>query len=173
MRYQHETRERKDKRPLVGAEMPVLDHRLWPKMKEYLASRELDFDLAKSNGWYPSHDAGDLFPRIVIPAMNKAGRSYWQARDMSGKAMKRYQSPKVPRGDSIIQTWPANKMHYRSFAIVEGPMDALAAAQTGLPGISLMGCNPTEETFKYLVNVLEGLSEFCFVIQDRDATQEA
>ncbi|MCI0552009.1 MAG: toprim domain-containing protein [Anaerolineae bacterium] len=173
MKYDHEALEKKYKRRLVGADMPPLDKNLWDTMKTYLDGRDLDFDLAKDNGWYPSHNAGDNFQRIVMPAVNKSGRAYWQARDISGKSTKRYQSPSVPRGDSIIQTWPMKKMTYKSFVVVEGPMCALAAAQMGLPGIALMGCQPTEDTFNYIVNVLEGLSEYCFVVQDRDATQEA
>ena len=115
-------------------------------MQHYLESRCLSFNLAVENGWYPSTVAGDIWGRIVIPATSKIpGNYYWQARAIQKGIEPRYQSPCASRGDAIVVVWPGQRVTRRQVGcVVEGPMDALAAAGVGCVGIALMGVMPPE-----------------------------
>ena len=114
----------------------------------YLDGRGLDAPLAIENGWYVSLSAGDEYTRIVIPATNTKSYIYWQARAVDPAVYKRYRSPKYAAGDSIIVVWPRETGRY--VAIVEGPLDALAAAEHGLVGVSVMGKQPPTEVFDHI-----------------------
>jgi hypothetical protein len=173
MNYAHEIAEHKEKRKPTPARMPTesrssLD---WDQMESYLKARELSYKTACHNGWYPSCNAGDGALRIVMPATNSAKIAYWQARAVY-KDMPRYQSPSVPRGDSVIQVWPLSKDYLPFTILCEGPMDALAAASHGIRGIALMGNNPTAETLS-MIAALVGPGELVSYFADRDALQEA
>lgn len=155
MFYQHETQERKpNTHPMCTALPPIaVDHDARLLCNEYLLKRELDPVLAQENGWFPSRGAGDSFLRIVIPAQtHKTGHVYWQARDVTGKAFLRYQSPKGPRHEALAKVVP------NGFAlgnvIVEGPLDALAAAMEGCIGFALMGMKPSQATLMHLALLL-------------------
>jgi hypothetical protein len=120
---------------------------------EYLLKRELDPELAQENGWFPSRNAGDSFLRIVIPCItHKTGHIYFQARDVTNKAYLRYQSPKGSRHEALCVIHP--KQETRGNVVVEGPLDALAAAGAGYTGYSLMGMKPSQATLMHLALLL-------------------
>mgnify|MGYP001587435180 CR=1 FL=1 len=172
MIYTHDKIERKDKRPRIGAWMPKCDDALLGEMESYLKGRGLDAPTAIENGWYPSRSANDTHPRIVIPATNTKGLAYWQARAMDNKVEPRYQSPGVSKGDSVIQVWPQQRDWLPVLVIVEGPMDALAAAGCGVRAVALMGITPTEETLD-MVKTLSSDIDFVTFFCDRDAVSDA
>jgi DNA primase len=113
--------------------------------------RGLDADLALDNGWYASRRAGDDNARIVIPCTNSRGRVYFQARAVDTAVEKRYQSPPYAQEDSVVVVWP--KEASRSAVIVEGPFDALAAAECGHIGIATMGNRPSRATLQNICTV--------------------
>src|SRR5574338_1697990 len=125
--YEHEFRERKNNGVITHVPMPVQHNQYGKDMYEYLESRDLSFDLAEANGWYPTWHRG---PRIVIPCINSANFNYWQARAMYEHPI-RYDSPAIPRKDSIVFLWPKenHRLGGSTAVITEGPMDALAAAE--------------------------------------------
>lgn len=141
--------------------------------EEYLKFRGIPQDLAKLNGWYPSAEAGDNYTRIVIPAItHKAGHVYWQARDVTGKAFLRYQSPSGPRHEALVRTMPSSGT-LKGTVIVEGPFDALAASSAGYIGIALMGIRPSKATLFHLGLLLVDYDTPVLVLLDRDAQAEA
>ena len=174
MSYTHEAREHKDKRPRTPAVMPpICDQKgAWDAFHRYLQERGLSSSVAMVNGWYPSLEAGDREKRIVMPATNSSGIAYWQARAIEKEAEPRYQSPPVPRGDSVIQMWPENKEHCPLTIICEGPMDALAAAGHGVRSIALMGNTPTEETLDSVCVMLDE-TDIVTYFTDRDSLTQS
>jgi hypothetical protein len=135
---------------------------------DYLTGRGLNSDVALENGWYPSVLAGDQHLRIVMPATNTKGYVYWQARAVSDNVDKRYQSPSYAASDSIIIVWPSGKFDRRA-VVVEGPMDALAAAEHGHVGIALMGKSPDSTVYDHIADLFR-----CYkfqVIPDADDIQ--
>jgi len=153
--YDHEQRERREPREIQHVVMPPKDIRQSALMYSYLSERDLDYELAISNGWYPTVARG---PRVVIPCINSAKFNYWQARAMLDHPL-RYDSPPIPRKDSIVFLWPREadtlawheKNHSTggSVVITEGPMDALAAAEF-MPAIALMGGAPSQEVISFI-----------------------
>jgi hypothetical protein len=138
-------------------------------MARYLYQRRLDYQLAVTNFWYGSYKAGDDSPRIVIPATSKIpGNVFWQARAMDDNP-KRWQSPHAPRGDAVIVVWPTDRPTLS--AVVEGPMDALAAAGAGVLGVALMGATPSQEALVLTATMIHGT--ICTVVADQDALQAA
>jgi len=122
----------------------------------YLTGRGLDKDLAITNGWYVSYAAGDSRERIVMPATNTKGYVYWQARATDPSVEKRYRSPAYAVGDSVIVVWPDE--YKGDVAIVEGPMDALAAAMHGYAGVAVMGKTPGQETVDHICKLFPSSS---------------
>src|SRR5690242_14335090 len=118
MMYDHEHRERKNDGQIKHLVMPpkFIEHN--GLMYTYLAERDLDYDLAVSNGWYPTVSRG---PRIVIPCVNSLRFNYWQARAMLDHPI-RYDSPAIPRKDSIVLLWPRKRKASGTIIITEGPM---------------------------------------------------
>jgi hypothetical protein len=112
----------------------------------------------------------DGIPRVVIPASSIINSwPYYQARSMGdGKGTKRYVSPTAPRGDALAIVFPEKSM---GSIIVEGPMDALAAAGMGYVGIGLMGNTPNELVLNHIEQVVKVYGN-CYVIPDRDAFQQ-
>jgi len=163
--YQHEHREQRE-RP---AARPHLLPREAPELRGlqdiYLDRRGLDPWTARFNGWYPSRSAGDSAARIVIPAA-PAGLGFWQARAMDPEEPKRYQSPHGPRGNAVVVVYSLRAMVKR-LVIVEGPMDALAAAAVGATGIALMGMTPPGSCFDYIAAKWPFAETL--VVPDRDA----
>lgn len=129
---------------------PSPDASLWYDFDKYLRGRGLSSMLAYTNGWYPSRNAGDREPRVVIPATSADPRNlFWQARSMNGTEP-RYQSPYAMRGDALVIVWPKRPSTTSSaYCIVEGPCDALAAAETGFVGVALLGGHPSDEVLAH------------------------
>jgi Toprim domain-containing protein len=143
------------------------DNTVWPlmstdgvdvdDMKRYLQDRGLSYELAEANGWYPSRRAGDTFLRIVIPALStEQGHVYWQARAVSPNVQLRYQSPKGPRHGALVsvRAWPED-VRTREVIIVEGPTDALAAADCEVDAVALMGMNPGRDALEHLIKLVD------------------
>lgn len=146
MIYDHERRERREPSEIKHVAMPPLDPKGRALMYSYLTERELDYELAVSNGWYPTLSKG---PRVVIPCVNSAKFNYWQARAMLDHPL-RYDSPAIPRKDSIVLLWPKGLGRISSSVVItEGPMDALAAAEWH-PSIALMGGAPSSEVMEFI-----------------------
>ena len=171
MIYDHERRERKEGCEIKHVAMPPLDPRGRALMYSYLSERELDYELAVSNGWYPTFSKGY---RVVIPCINSAKFNYWQARAMLDHPL-RYDSPAIPRKDSIVLLWPRMNLDHvydfdkhRTVVITEGPMDALAAAEWH-PAIAIMGGCPSQEVLEFIDRKTEELGLTSWVlVPDRD-----
>lgn len=170
MYYEHERKESlaAPDRPVIS---PDLDSSLWLTMRHYLEARKLSFKLAKDNGWYPALDyAGNA--RVVIPASSMVNSwNYFQARLIvtAHPSVKRYVSPAAPRGDALAVVFPSKSP--KGSIIVEGPMDALAAAGMGYVGVALMGNKPGEAVLDHIEEIVKVYGD-CYVIPDRDAFQE-
>lgn len=144
--------------------------------REYIARRGLRWDLATRNGWYGTDTAMDSWPRVVIPATSRlASNRYWQARCLlndsiiKARDIKRYQSPFAPRGDAIVVVWPDKLALEVTVALVEGPMDALAAAGSGAVGIGLMGVTPSVEVIDHVKQLIHAIHGPLRAIADLDA----
>lgn len=170
--YTHEYQERREPRaPSRPVVMPERDKNLYPLMMEYLKGRGLSYALARENGWYPTIGC-DNIPRVVIPASSLVNSwPYYQARMIvnSPASAKRYISPSAPRGDALAIVFP--KGSGLGSIIVEGPMDALAAAGMGYVGVALMGNKPGEAVLDHIEEIVKVYGD-CYVIPDRDAFQE-
>lgn len=173
MQYPHERRERVRNARTQLVRFPLNCPDLDADMDHYLGMRNLSCDVARENSWYPTYDNETLEPRIVIPCSNSAGVPYWQARAMRDDIKLRYDSPSVPRDDSIVIVWPIDVTGKFSRAvIVEGPMDALAAAGQDAVGFALMGNAPNSEVLLYLQSKLRSLHpNKVLVIPDQDNPQ--
>ena len=164
MIYAHEQAESRAVYRGPRPDFPLEDKGLLNQMHEYLEGRNLPMKLATRNGWYPA-DYRDA-PRIIIPCSNSLGLPYWQGRDMSGKSPIRYASPSAPRDDSIVICWPSGKM--AGCVIVEGPMDALAAASVGFLGLGVMGNQLNADVVDHIARYARGF-KCAFVLPDTDA----
>jgi hypothetical protein len=78
----------------------------------------------------------------------------------------RWQSPHNSRGDAIITAYPTGDVIPEAAAIVEGPLDALAAAETGLFGVALMGVSPPQAAMDLVIKMTKGLD--IFLVWDED-----
>ncbi len=167
--YEHEERTERFKRPEPEEAMfPGCAYFLWDMMDRYLTSRDLDPDIARANGWYPTEYAGDSFARILMPAVRTDGHVFWQARALNPVLAKRYQSPYGARGDAVIVVRPLTKP--KAAVMVEGPMDALAVAGAGLLGISVMGNTPPDAVLSHVCSLVKDLDRLD-VIADSDSVQ--
>jgi hypothetical protein len=164
MIYAHEQREKKARYIGPRPGYPKVQLRYADTMSDYLGDRHLSYELAVFNGWYPTHYRGSA--RVVIPCSNSAGVPYFQARDMSGESELRYASPPAPRDDSVVLVWP--ELRAKGTVIVEGPMDALAAAGLGFLGIAVMGNQPTAEVIDHIVPYAKSFQPV-IVLPDADA----
>ena len=161
------------------AERPTPSPEFQGEVNRYLMDRGLNPEVAVHNYWYPTIQANDGELRVVIPctSANLTNR-YWQARLLDDthitERIKRYTSPRgVSRGDALAVVWPKrHRDKIRGTVLVEGPMDALAAAEVGLLGIAWMGTTPGEEPILFAHRLLIEPKPV-FVIQDRGATSEA
>lgn len=133
----------------------------------YLNQRGLDPDLARANHWYISEEAGDRYTRIVIPASSELpGNLFWQARAVDKDVEPRYHSPHTARGDAVVVCWPYSP-DARGFVVVEGPMDALAAAGEGFTGIALMGVTPPDIALDLTARLIRGT--MALIVADSDS----
>lgn len=169
--YSHERKPKIDK-PLC-AKLPERNEKFKPDMRRYLRSRGLNPGVAEGNGWYPSSSAGDGYARIVIPATGSSPQNmYWQARligeNGDSKRDIRWQSPNASRGDAVIVVYGGPS---KGGVVVEGPMDALAAAGAGYVGVALMGMNPPMTVFDWVATLLRG--EKVKVVMDLDQPEAA
>lgn len=174
--YDHERDERwRDRAELVTRKpycdhLPPRDPTLWKDFSGYLVSRNLSQYIARANHWYPSRDAGDNLPRIVMPASSdQEGNHFWQARYMgSDPDIKRYQSPYGRTGDAAIIVYPQKGVNEPlvETVVVEGPMCALAVAGTGRMGLATMGADPPEERLDLIFKRIYGT--ICTVVPDSD-----
>lgn len=170
MYYEHERKERSTapSRPVIS---PDLDSSLWPIMQRYLEARKLSFKIAKDNGWYPTIDYA-MCPRVVIPASSLVNSwNYYQARLIveAHPSVKRYVSPTAPRGDALAVVFPSGTAS--GCIIVEGPMDALAAAGLGYVGVALMGNTPGAPVLHHIRSLVETFGN-CIVLPDKDAEEQ-
>lgn len=140
---------------------PTCSQRLWPRFDKYLQARGLDHELARKNFWFPSRTV-DGYDRIVVPGTSdQPGNLYWQAR-LIGQAdphVRRWESPHgIARGRSVCVVWPRRNVNEPMVAsvVVEGPMDALAAAGEGYLAVALMGVTPALEVLDLTAKLLYG-----------------
>jgi hypothetical protein len=166
MNYAHEREERaRPKAPLEPVYMPLRDNSLEYGMLEYLESRALSYSVAVENGWYAAFYKGA--PRVIIPASTLVNTwPYFQGRAMDDHP-KRYESPSAPRGDALAVVYPSGRI--QGIVILEGPMDALAAAGEGFVGVGLMGNTPGDAVLGHLESILKAFPVPCLVIPDKDA----
>ena len=171
--YTHEYQERREPRaPSRPVVMPPLVEAMEWRMEQYLVGRGLAHWLAMENGWYPTMD-DQSYARAVIPASSITNSwPYYQARLIveAPQAVRRYLSPAAPRGDALAVVFPS-KCVAKGSVIVEGPMDALAAAGMGYVGIGLMGNTPNSLVLDHIESIVKVFGQ-CFVIPDRDAFTE-
>lgn len=149
---------------------PSETKRLIPAMKAYLHGRNLSYATANGNLWYPTDEVKerDPVPRIIIPAINKYQRPYWQGRAMLKHDL-RYRSAKGGRFGSIVVVWPM--VHSKEeIVLVEGPMDALAAAGLGFLSIATMGALFASYAVKFIKKVLP-LDTTVIVVPDLDVPE--
>lgn len=173
--YWHESEERKPNKHPMCTTFPTQSP-MQHNMNCYLEKRNLDWKLARENGWYESDDCGDkyvMYRRVVIPAVtHKAGHVYWQARDLFGHSHIRYQSPKGPRHEALVQVTPESSR--LGVVVVEGPMDALAAAGAGYVSFALMGMIPSQATLYHLILLVHEYKELpILVLLDRGENANA
>jgi hypothetical protein len=170
--YEHEVEERRARSSYDAGDrtMPTFaGPEYWEDFDQYLTNRGLSASLARHNLWYPSMQAGDGELRVVMPASPSALR-HWQARAIDKGALKRYQSSHGARGPAVIIAWP---MLFSDLAIVvvEGPMDALAAAEVGVIGVALLGNTPNREALDYIASCFPAYT--AIVVPDKDSFAEA
>ena len=171
--YAHEWGERgvRPTAPLRPVVLPPWEERMDPLLRRYLKGRQLSYEVASGNGWYATMD-DQSYARVVIPASSLANSwPYYQARLIveAPKAVKRYMSPAAPRGDALAIVFPIGEI--LGSIIVEGPMDALAAAGMGYVGVGLMGNTPNSDVMDHIRAIVHVYGN-CFVVPDRDAFQE-
>jgi len=151
--YQHEFEIARQKHP-SGKPLPAEHEGLWTVAADYLSGRDLLPDVARYNGWYASQEAGDTEPRIVMPGTNSFGFPYWQARALYDGAEKRYQSTHGARENSLIICWPIGDTD--AAVLMEGPIDALAAACEGYVGVAMLGNTAPPDCVDYAAVILRG-----------------
>jgi len=147
-------------------------------MKQYLEGRHLSHSIALENGWYPTIDYA-MCARVVIPASSLANSwNYYQARLIveAHPSVKRYVSPAAPRGDALAVVFPLIGPNHpypicRGVVVVEGPMDALAAAGFGYVGIGLMGNTPNDAVLRHIEEIAKTFGT-CSIIPDSDAEEQ-
>ena len=163
--YDHERKPRRKYAP--SQPMPERSPENRPLIG-YLEHRGLSPMLALENGWYVSESAGDQHTRIVIPCTHSNGRVYWQARFIGTKPeVKRYQSPPYSAEGAFVLVWPEDKPV--GVVLVEGPLDALAAAECGYAGVAMMGNRPGANLLQNVVNQFPGKQ--IVVVPDTDAVR--
>lgn len=121
---------------------PRRDPAAWEAARAYLRARGLDPELARDHGWYAAQCRDGL--RLVIPTTVPG---YWQARALAGQEP-RYVSAAAERGPALVVVAPTTPI--RLTCVVEGPLDALAAAMAGALGIATMGTAVSREALTAL-----------------------
>lgn len=166
MQYQHEIREKKARYTGPRPAYPLPEEELEDRMESYLHARRLEYRLAKANGWYAAYYKSA--PRIIIPCSNSEGVPYFQGRAMNDHEL-RYASPASPRDDSLVIVWPKSTASVGG-VVVEGPMDAMAAAGQGFVGVALMGNQPNEVVLDHLCKYARAFQPV-LILPDIDALE--
>lgn len=134
--------------------------------RQYLIGRDLDPAIAFRAGWYPAMYNG---PRLIIPCQRTDG-IFWQARLLDNvtpeNGFKRWDSPHGSRGDALVFL-PGSRSGV-PILVVEGPMDALAGASAGYPGIATLGVTPNVETINHVASVVQSYPR-TVLLPDSDA----
>lgn len=170
---------------------PECSSKLWPLFDHYLSTRGLSDKVARANHWFPTRGV-DGWARVIVPCYSsQPGNLYWQARLMeppsgpkspadetlanqTGLGMpRRWESPHgVSRGDAVVVVWPAVQADNSGRphgVVVEGPMDALAAAGEGYVGVGLLSATPSEECLSLTAKLLHGI--MTLAVMDRGAEE--
>ena len=152
---------------LEGRPAPNPAYTWWPKPSQsppalpfslvaanYLNSRRLSVEIAAANGWY-SVEASDGVERICIPCLGEEW-AYWQSRAVEPSQGKRYMCPSWKRGGAYCRVYPTPIVGippkiYPTVAVVEGPLDALAAAGETVVGIAMLGLHPPPDALANIV----------------------
>jgi len=140
-------------------------------MKEYLGDRHLSYEVASAiNIWYPTKLL-DSIPRIIVPAQNLHGQRFWQARAMIPTSnLLRWKSAKGSKAGSIVVCWPKTITSKMKLVIVEGPMDALAAATACHLGFAAMGKINLKDVIAYIKTCYRFTAATIVVVPDLDYT---
>lgn len=155
--------------------LPEPDKALQEAMRYYLESRQLSYECAVEKGsWYAAYYRG---PRIIIPCLRSDGKKPWwqgrlidtlrNSREKLQFEMKRWDGARGYRGDAVCYI---SADFSRPVLIVEGPMDALAAASCGFPAIAVLGSMPPQLVFDQVVRLVETSYRkgSCFIVPDAD-----
>ena len=144
-------------------------------MQEYLRDRGLSYTVARHNGWYGTKEL-DGVSRVIIPATNLQGARYWQARAMV-RTLKsnRWKSARGSKNESIVVVWPIVQGPGVKLVIVEGPMDALAAATSKHIGLAAMGKINVGDVVEYVKSGLRHTQVFArlpvLIVPDVDSPE--
>lgn len=182
MDYEHEWKENTapgwrlpepEPAPESNHPLPTQDSRVHTEAMDYIRKRGINPGTAEFNQWYGSMEAGDQYPRVVIPASGQDGGQFWQARSLvKSDKIPRYQSPHGKRGSALVFCYPVESNPTPKVIVCEGPFDALAAADHGYVGIALMGVTPNREAIFHLRNVLHKYTPPIVFVADQDAVPE-
>lgn len=154
--------------------MPEAEPTLEVAMRSYLEARSLDYVTAKrAGGWYAAYHRG---PRVIIPCVRSDGGIWWQGRLIDSMKLireefqfqpKRWDGASGYRHDAVCYI-PGE--YERQTVIVEGPMDALAAAGYGFPAIALLGVDPPKIVFDFVAQLVGKSYQKgrAFIIPDND-----
>lgn len=160
MRYRRE-------RESLALPAPPAAWSLGHKMDRYLTRRRLNPGIARRNGWYPAHMPPGW--GIVIPLV--ADKPVYQIRRARGEP--RYQTF-GDRGDAIaLLLGPQSQGRLPAAAIVEGPMDALAAAEILGLGVAMLGNAPPDAAILRAARLIDSCAENAILVPDSDSLQEA
>lgn len=170
--YEHEEQWRHEARRMLKQHLepksimfPEQVDELMYDMAEYLDYRQLSYEIAAQNRWYPTWYNG---PRIIVPCVRSGTiGQWWQGRLLENlpntDIYKRWDSPHGPRGDALCH-FNAGSNEY---IICEGPMDALAAAGAGYSAIAILGANPPPNVLVHASILIGHKPVIC--VTDRDA----
>lgn len=160
------------KDPDYSIYFPHEDRQLSSAIRQYLSKRNLDADIARRFGWYPARYRG---PRIIIPCIRTDFKNFWQARWMDGAmdnlnlnpgvvTYKRWESPYGTRGDALCFL---NMRKTELLVLVEGPMDALAAAMCGVSAVATLGVGVPGPVLAHVATLAQGHDKV-LIVPDRD-----
>jgi len=172
MHYPHDQDYQKQvKAPAKPFVLPLLCVEQSQAMEAYLTGRNLDFGIAKDNGWYPTVHRRE--PGVVIRSISRSlpGLGFYQVRFFSESFYLRYDSPKGNRLDALGVV--KGRGSSKTLVVCEGPMDALAAAGVpGCDGVCTFGANPSQAQLDHLDHVTRDYPSV-IICPDKDAPEFA
>jgi DNA primase len=87
----------------------------------------------------------------TIPIRSSRGQVLGVVRRQMPPIRPKYLNPKgFKRGRDLFGSWLVRQRHYRRIAIVEGPADAIACWDAGVPAVAMHGCHLTDDQAKLL-----------------------